>query len=217
MGQKADPRGLRLKINQTWQSRWFAKKDFAGLIEEDDRLRKVIRKKFSRAGVAKIEISRSANQVKITIFSSRPGIIIGRAGAGIEDLRKELLKITKSNLQLSIEEVKQPNLEATLVGQMIAEQIEKRVAYRRAVKKALEQVMKAGAKGVRIYVGGRLNGAEISRSETFVEGKVPLSTLRADIDYAKVGAQTTYGVIGIKVWIYKGERSKTLEEESSQI
>ncbi|MCX7927882.1 MAG: 30S ribosomal protein S3 [Candidatus Omnitrophica bacterium] len=206
MGQKVHPYIQRIGILRDWQSRWFAKpKDYAKFVEEDYRIRKLIMERFKQAAVARVIIERVTDKVKVRIYSARPGIIIGRHGADIEKLREELNSMVNKEVSIDIEEVKEPQLEAQLVAQNIAFQIEKRVAFRRSVKRALEQCIQAGAKGVKISVAGRLDGAEMCRTETFKQGKVPLQTLRADIDYGFCEAFTTYGLIGVKVWIYKGE------------
>jgi len=206
MGQKVHPLILRIGFIRTWHSRWFAKpKDYAKFIEQDYKIRKLIKKRFKQAAVSKIIIERLADKLKIRIFSARPGIIIGRHGADIERLRGDLNNMLKTEVSIDIEEIKNPALDAQLVAENVAYQQEKRVAFRRAVKRAMSQTMSAGAKGVRVSCAGRLNGAEMSRTETYKEGKVPLQTLRADIDYGFAEALTTYGLIGVKVWIYKGE------------
>ncbi len=206
MGQKVHPFILRIGIIRTWHSRWFAKpNDFAKFIHQDYQIRKFIKARYKQAAISKIIIERLAEKIKIRIFSGRPGIIIGRHGADIERLREDLNNITKSGVSIDIEEVKNPAIDAQLVGENIAFQIEKRVAFRRAVKRAMEQTMNAGAKGIRVSCAGRLNGAEMSRTETYKQGKVPLQTLRADIDYGFAEALTTYGLIGVKIWIYKGD------------
>jgi len=206
MGAKVHPFVLRVGFIRTWHSRWFAKsKNFADFIKQDYDIRRFIKKRFKQAAVSKIIIERLADRIKIRIFSARPGIIIGRHGADIERLREDLNNLIKHELSIDIEEVKNPAIDAQLVSENIALQIEKRVAFRRAVKRAMEQTMNAGAKGVRITCAGRLNGAEMSRTETYKVGKVPLQTLRADIDYGFSEALTTYGLIGVKAWIYKGE------------
>lgn len=206
MGQKVHPFVLRVGFIRTWHSRWFAKtNDYAKFIKQDYDVRKFIRKRFKQAAVSNIIIERLANRIKIRIYSARPGIIIGRHGADIERLREDLNNILKTEVSIDIEEVKNPSIDAQLVAQNISFQLEKRVAFRRAVKRAMEQSMNAGAKGIRVSCSGRLNGAEMSRTETYKQGKVPLQTLRADIDYGFNEALTTYGLIGVKVWIYKGE------------
>jgi len=206
MGQKVHPFILRIGIIRTWHSRWFAKpKDYAKFIQQDYRIRKFIQKRFKQAAISKIVIERLANRLKIRIFSARPGIIIGRHGADIERLREDVSGMVQNEISIDIEEVKNPALDAQLVAGNIALQLEKRIAFRRAVKRAMEQSMNAGAKGIRVSCAGRLNGAEMSRTETYKQGKVPLQTLRADIDYGFAESLTTYGLIGVKVWIYKGE------------
>ena len=206
MGQKVHPFVQRIGIIRTWQSRWFANpQDYPRFIEEDFKIRKIIFAKFKQAAVAKVIIERLSGKVIIKIFSARPGIIIGRHGADIEKLREEINGMTKKEISISIEEVKDPALDAQLVAFNITSQIEKRIAFRRAVKRALEQTMMRGAKGAKICAAGRLDGAEMCRVETYKQGKVPLQTLRADIDYGFAEAFTTYGLIGVKVWIFKGE------------
>ena len=206
MGQKVHPYIQRIGIIRTWQSRWFAKpKDYARFIEEDYRIRKFIKKQFKQAAISKIIIDRFAEQVKIRILSARPGIIIGRHGADIERLRGELNSMINRELSIDIEEIKRPALDAQLVGENIALQLEKRVAFRRAIKRSIEQTMNSGAKGIKVACAGRLGGAEMSREEVYKQGKVPLSTFRADIDYGFAEALTAYGLIGVKVWIYKGD------------
>ncbi|MDD5347140.1 MAG: 30S ribosomal protein S3 [Candidatus Omnitrophica bacterium] len=206
MGQKVHPFIQRIGILRTWHSRWFANpKEYARFIEEDYRIRKLILAKFKQASISKIVIERLTEKVKIRIFSARPGIIIGRHGADIEKLREELNALMNKEVAIDIEEVKNPMADAQLVAQNIVGQIEKRVAFRRSVKRALEQAMQAGAKGAKICAAGRLDGAEMCRVETYKQGKVPLQTLRADIEYGFCEALTTYGLIGIKVWIFKGE------------
>jgi len=219
MGQKVHPFIQRIGFTRTWLSRWFAKPgDYAKFIEEDYQIRKFIKTKFKHAAISKIIIERLAERVKIRILTARPGIIIGRHGADIERLREDLNSIVKKELSIDIEEVKEPALEAQLVAENIALQLEKRIAYRRAVKRAIEQAMTAGAKGIKITVGGRLAGAEIAREETFKQGKVPLQTLRADIDYGFAESLTTYGLIGIKVWIYKGDiLGKSAQEQETNL
>jgi small subunit ribosomal protein S3 len=206
MGHKVNPYLLRLGYIKTWQSRWFAKsKEYPRYIEEDYRVRKFIKTRFKQAAVAKIIIERLAEKIKVRIFSARPGIIIGRHGADIERLREDLNSLLKREVSIDIEEIKNPALEAQLVAENVSFQLEKRVAHRRAIKRALEQTMSAGAKGVKVKCAGRLGGAEMSRTETYKQGKIPLATLRADIDYGFAESLTTYGLIGIKCWIYKGD------------
>ena len=207
MGQKVSPHGLRIGINKNWSSVWYADKaDFARNILEDKKIRDFLKKKYYNCNISSIEIERTDARVIVTINTGRPGMIIGQKGAGIEQIKKELIKLTKSNnIILNVKEVKKVDLDAQIVAEGIATQLEKRVAFKRAVKEALPRVMKAGAEGVKIIVGGRLNGAEIARSEEFHLGSLPLQTLRADIDYGVASAHTTYGVVGVKVWIYKGD------------
>lgn len=206
MGHKVHPLILRIGFIKTWHSRWFAgHKDYARFIQEDYKIRKFIREKFKHAAVSKIVIERLTDKLKVRIYTARPGIIIGRHGADIERLREDLNNMLKAEISIDIEEVKNPALDAQLVAQNVAYQIEKRVRFRRVVKRAIAQSITAKAKGIRITVAGRLDGAEMSRTETYKEGKVPLHTLRADIDYGFTEALTTYGLIGIKVWIFKGE------------
>lgn len=204
MGQKIHPIGLRIGIIRGWDSRWFQKKHYVEWLHEDIMIRNFIRKTMRSAGISRIEIER-ADKVNVTINTAKPGIVIGKRGAGIEDLRKRLIALTGKEVKVNVQEVKQPELDARLVAENIVEQLEKRVAFRRAMKQALGRSMRAGAKGIKIQCGGRLGGAEIARSERTFEGKVPLHTLRADIDYAMVEAYTTYGRIGVKVWIYRGD------------
>lgn len=215
MGQKVHPFILRIGIIRTWQSRWFAKpKDYARFIEEDYRIRKFIKARFKQAAISKIIIERLTERVRIRVLTARPGIIIGRHGADIERLRQDINSMIKNEISIDIEEIKNPALDAQLVAENVALQLEKRVAFRRAVKRAIEQSMSSGAKGIKICCAGRLGGAEMSRTETYKQGKIPLGTLRADIDYGFAESLTTYGLIGIKVWIYKGDIliKKTIEE-----
>jgi len=206
MGQKVHPFILRVGFIKTWHSRWFAKSsDYPKFIRQDYSIRKFIKKRFKQAAVSNIIIERLADRLKIRILTARPGIIIGRHGADIERLREDLNSLIKTEVSIDIEEVKNPALDGQLVAENVAFQLEKRVAFRRAVKRAMEQSMNAGAKGIRISCAGRLNGAEMSRTETYKQGKVPLQTLRADIDYGFAESLTTYGLIGVKVWLYKGE------------
>jgi small subunit ribosomal protein S3 len=206
MGQKVHPFIQRIGFIRTWHSRWFAKSnDYARFIKQDYEIRKFIKKRFKQAAISKIIIERLADKLKLRIFSARPGIIIGRHGADIERLREDLNSMIKNEVSIDIDEIKNPALDAQLVAENVAFQLEKRVAFRRAVKRAMEQSMNAEAKGIRVSCAGRLNGAEMSRTETYKQGKVPLQTLRADIDYGFAESLTTYGLIGIKVWIYKGE------------
>jgi small subunit ribosomal protein S3 len=205
MGQKVHPYGFRLGFNKPWRSRWFAKQDYAKLLQEDVELRDTLRERLKSAGVSSIEVDRPGNKLRVTIRTSRPGIIIGRKGAEIEKLKQDLAKRTKREVFIDIQEVHKPELDAQLVSESIALQLEKRVAFRRAMRKAVDSALRFGCKGIKVRVSGRLNGAEIARSEWYLQGQLPLHTLRADIDYGVTEAHTTYGVIGVKAWLYKGE------------
>lgn len=205
MGQKTHPYGFRLGVTKTWRSRWFAKQDYSKLLEEDLDLKDELRKRLKAAGVSSVEVDRPGNKLRITIRTSRPGIIIGRKGAEIEKLKSELAKRTKREVFIDIQEVSKPDVDAQLVSESIALQLEKRIAFRRAMRKSVDSAKRLGCKGIKVRVSGRLNGAEIARSEWYLDGQLPLHTLRADIDYGFSEAYTTYGVIGVKVWIYKGE------------
>ncbi len=205
MGQKVHPVGLRIGIIRDWESRWYSEKHFADYLHEDLRIRKYIKEKLHRAGIPRIEIERQSKVVKITVHAARPGIIIGRGGTGIDALRKELAELTGKEVQLNVQEIRRPDLEAQLVAENVAQQLERRVAHRRAMKQAVQRTLRAGAKGIRISCSGRLAGAEIARYEWYREGRVPLHTLRADIDFGVAEALTTYGRIGVKVWIYRGD------------
>lgn len=205
MGQKVHPKGLRIGIIRDWDAKWYAEKDFATLLIEDIKLRKYIKKKLFAAGISRIEIERAANRVKVTIHTAKPGIVIGRGGSEVEALRKQVEKMTGKNVNINIIEVKVAELDAQLVAENVAAQLVKRVSFRRAMKQSVSRTMRMGAQGIKISCSGRLAGAEIARTEWYNEGKVPLHTLRADIDYGFAEADTTYGKIGVKVWIYKGE------------
>lgn len=205
MGQKVNPNGFRLGIIYDWKSRWFATKEYGNFLEKDIKIRKFITGKLKRAGISKIEIERARDRVKVDIFTARPGIVIGKRGAEVDILRGELEKITGDKVQINIQEIKQPELDANLVAQSIAEQLEARVSFRRAMKRAVTFALKSGAKGVRVNCAGRLGGSEMARTEWYREGRVPLHTLRADIQYGFAVASTIFGVIGVKVWIYKGD------------
>ena len=205
MGQKVNPIGFRLGVIRTWDSRWYAEADYSKLLHEDIKLRNFLKKRLFNSGVSKIEIERAANKAKINIFTARPGLIIGKKGAEVETLKKELAKLTDKEIYLNIQEVRKPELDAQLVSENVALQLERRVAFRRAMKKSVTSALKFGAKGIRITCSGRLGGAEMSRTEWYREGRVPLHTLRADIDYGFAEAKTTYGIIGVKVLIFKGE------------
>ncbi|EIW16545.1 MULTISPECIES: 30S ribosomal protein S3 [Pelosinus] len=205
MGQKIHPHGLRLGIIKTWDAKWYAGKDFAANLHEDLKIRKFIKTKAFTAGVSKVVIERAANRVKVVIHTAKPGMIIGRGGAGIEEMKKNLKTLTGKQVDINIAEIRQPDVDAQLVAENIAAQLERRIAFRRAMKQSIQRTMRMGAKGIKVMCGGRLGGAEIARSEAAREGSIPLHTLRADIDYGTAEAHTTYGLIGVKVWIYKGE------------
>jgi small subunit ribosomal protein S3 len=205
MGQKVHPTGFRLGFNKTWRSRWYADKGYADLLHEDINLKKDLKKRFSHAGVSRVEIERAANKLKVSIFTSRPGIIIGRKGQEVDKLKQELQKRTSKEVFINIQEILKPELDAQLVCESVALQLEKRIAFRRAMRKAVDAALRFGARGIKIRVSGRLNGAEIARSEWYLHGQLPLHTLRADIDYGIAEARTTFGQIGVKCWIYRGE------------
>ncbi|HHY20127.1 MAG TPA: 30S ribosomal protein S3 [Firmicutes bacterium] len=205
MGQKTHPLGMRLGIIKDWDARWYAEKDYANLLHEDLYIRKQVKEKFYSAGIARTEIERAANMVKITIHTAKPGMVIGKGGSMVDEFRKELEKDTGRQISINILEVKKPDLDAQLVAENIAGQLERRISFRRAMRQAKQRTMRAGAQGIKIAVSGRLGGTEIARTEWTPEGSVPLQTLRADIDYGFAEAYTTYGKIGVKVWIYKGE------------
>ena len=205
MGQKANAIGLRLGVNKSWDSRWFAEKNYSKLLQEDLMLRRYLIKKLSVAGVSKVLIERPAKLARITVYTARPGVIIGKKGSDIEKLRKDIVKMVGGDASLNIVEIKKPEIDAKLVADNIAQQLERRIAFRRAMKRAVQSAMRLGALGIRVNCSGRLGGAEIARMEWYREGRVPLHTLRADIDYGVARANTTYGICGIKVWIYKGE------------
>jgi small subunit ribosomal protein S3 len=226
MGQKVNPIGLRLGINRTWDSRWYANdREYGDLLHEDLRIRAYIHDKIGQAGISKVIIERPAKKARITIHTARPGVVIGKKGADIERLRKELAKMTESELHLNIVEIRKPEIDAKLVADNIAQQLERRVAFRRAMKRAVQSAMRLGAKGIRINCAGRLGGAEIARTEWYREGRVPLHTLRADIDYGETVATTAYGTCGVKVWIFSGEvmehdpmaRDKRLSEQQQKM
>lgn len=219
MGQKINPNGLRLGINKTWSSRWYSKNDYAKYIHEDLKIKNYVEKKLANASISKIIIARAAKKLRITLYSSKPGIIIGKRGSDIESLKNILLKMTSLEIFIDIMEVRKPEVEAKLVAENIATQLEKRISFRRAMKKAVQACMRLGAKGIKVECNGRLGGAEIARTEKYHEGSVPLHTLRNDIDYATAEAETTYGICGIKVWINKGEilGKDPLASEKNQI
>ena len=205
MGQKVHPYGFRLGFNKTWRSRWFSERKYPELLHEDLMLRTQLKKRLSHAGISNIEIERAANKLKINILTSRPGIIIGRKGSEVDKLRDDIQKRTQREVFINILEIQKPELDAQLVAESIAMQLEKRVAFRRAMRKAMESATRFGGRGIKVMCGGRLGGHEIARSEWYLEGRLPLHTLRSDIDYGQTEARTTYGIIGVKVWIYKGE------------
>lgn len=205
MGQKVNPIGLRLGINRTWDSRWFADADYAKQLHEDFKIREYLKKKLSVAGISRVVVERPAKKARITIHSARPGVVIGKKGQDIDVLKNELQKMTGGEVHLNIVEVRKPELDAQLVAESIAQQLERRVSFRRAMKRSVQSAMRQGAEGIRINCGGRLGGAEIARVEWYREGRVPLHTLRADVDYGTSTAHTTYGACGVKVWIFKGE------------
>jgi small subunit ribosomal protein S3 len=205
LGQKINPIGFRLGVIKTWDSKWYAKADYSKLLHEDLKLREFLKKRLYNSGISKIEIERAANKAKINIYTARPGLIIGKKGSEVETLKKELAKLTDKEVYLDIQEVRKPELDAQLVAENVALQLERRIAFRRAMKKSVTSALKFGAKGIRITCSGRLGGAEMSRTEWYREGRVPLHTLRADIDYGFAEAKTTYGIIGVKVLIFKGE------------
>lgn len=211
MGQKINPIGLRLGINKTWDSRWFAGENYADKLHEDLKIRKYVKKALNQAGVAKIIIERTGKKCYVSIHSARPGVIIGKKGADIDKVKKEVQKFTKDEIHLNIIEVRKPELDSTLIAESVAQQLERRVAFRRAMKRAVQSALRMGAEGIRINVSGRLGGAEIARMEWYREGRVPLHTLRADVDYGIATALTTYGIIGVKVWVFKGEILKDQE------
>ena len=215
MGQKVHPKGFRLGVLESWESRWFAEKEYANLLHEDLKIRSFIKTRLYHAGLSKIEIERAANKAKINIYTSRPGIVIGKKGAEIEKLKSELSHMTERDVYLNIHEVRRPDLDGQLVAENVALQLERRVAFRRAMKESVARAIRMGAQGVKVRSSGRLAGAEIARTEWYREGRVPLHTLRADISYGTAEAKTTYGVIGVKVWIFRGE-VLTREEEQQR-
>lgn len=215
MGQKVNPHGLRVGVIKDWDSKWYAdKKNFADLLVEDNNIRKYVKKKLYTAGISKIEIERAANRVKVSIYTAKPGMVIGRGGAGVEELRAEIKKLTNKSVVINVEEIKNQDLDAQIVAEAIAESLERRVAFRRAMKQAIQRTMRQGALGIKTSVSGRLGGADMARTEGYSEGTIPLQTLRADIDYGFAEADTTYGKIGVKVWLYKGEVLPELREDS---
>ncbi|HBQ86959.1 MAG TPA: 30S ribosomal protein S3 [Syntrophomonas sp.] len=205
MGQKVNPKGFRIGVIKTWDSNWYADRDYTDLLHEDFKVRKFIKDKFYAAGVSKVEIQRTGNRLRVTIHTAKPGIIIGRGGQEVETLKAELIKMTGKSVNINIQEIRKPELDAQIVAENVAQQLEKRISFRRAMKQSVGRTMRVGALGMKIMISGRLGGAEIARTEWHSEGKVPLHTLRADIDYGFAEANTTYGKIGIKVWINRGE------------
>lgn len=215
MGQKVNPHGLRVGVIKDWDSKWYAdKKNFADLLVEDNNIRKYVKKKLYTAGISKIEIERAANRVKVSIHTAKPGMVIGRGGAGVEELRAEIEKRTNKSVVINVEEIKNQDLDAQIVAEAIAESLERRVAFRRAMKQAIQRTMRQGALGIKTSVSGRVGGADMARTEGYSEGTIPLQTLRADIDYGFAEADTTYGKLGVKVWLYKGEVLPELREDS---
>ena len=206
MGQKVNPHGIRVGVIKDWDSKWYAEADFSDNLVEDYNIRKFLKKKYYQSGISKITIERAAGKINVNVFTARPGVVIGKAGAGVEVMKKEVSAICKNKtVNINVLEVKRPDIDAQLVAENIASQLEKRISFRRAMKQAMSKAMKGGAKGIKTMVSGRLDGAEIARSESYHEGSIPLQTLRADIDYGFAEALTTFGLIGVKVWIYKGE------------
>ena len=213
MGQKVHPKGFRLNVTENWDSRWFARREYSDLLHEDIKIRNFLKKRLYHAGVSKIDIERAANKAKINIHTARPGIVIGKKGAEIEKLKQELARLTRKETFINIHEVRRPDVDAQLVAENVALQLERRVAFRRAMKEALARAMRMGAQGVRIQSAGRLGGSEIARTEWYREGRVPLHTLRADVNYGFAEARTTHGIIGVRVWIFRGEVLSRQEEE----
>lgn len=217
MGQKVNPHGLRVGIIKDWDSKWYAdSKQFGDLLVEDNKIREFVKKELFTSGISRIEIERAANRVKVTVNTAKPGMVIGKGGQGVEELRKNLEKLTKKNVTVNVEEIKIPELDAQLVAENIAGQLERRVSFRRAMKQAIQRTMRSGAKGIKTAVSGRLGGADMARTEGYSEGTIPLQTLRADISYGFAEADTTYGKLGVKVWIYKGEVLPTAKVEQKQ-
>jgi small subunit ribosomal protein S3 len=214
LGQKVHPNGFRLGITKTWDSRWFSQREFVDFLIEDLKLRDFVKKRLSQASISKIEIERAAGKIRLVIHTARPGIVIGPKGSEIEKLRREMLSMTNKEVIVDVKEIRKPEIDAQLVAENVAQQLERRIAFRRAMKKAVTSSLKSGAKGIRIATAGRLGGAEMARREWYREGRVPLHTLRADIDYGTAEARTTYGIIGIKVWIFKGEIISATSTES---
>lgn len=218
MGQKVNPHGLRVGIIKEWDSKWYADKDFDELLVEDYKIREFVKEKLFIAGVSRLQIERAANKIKLNVHTAKPGMVIGRGGSGVEELRKELEKMTGKSVVINVEEIKVPELDAQLVAENIASQLERRVSFRRAMKQAIQRTMRSGAEGMKTSISGRLGGADMARTEGYSEGTIPLQTLRADIDYGFAEADTTYGKLGVKVWLYKGEvlPTKNVEKEEKE-
>jgi small subunit ribosomal protein S3 len=217
MGQKVNPHGLRVGVIKDWDSKWYAdKKTFSEYLVEDDKIRKYVKKKLFISGISTIEIERAANRIKLSVHTAKPGMVIGKGGSGVEELRKELEKMTGKSVVINVEEVKIPELDAQLVAENIASQLERRVSFRRAMKQSIQRTMRFGGKGIKTQVSGRVGGADMARTEGYSEGTIPLQTLRADIDYGFAEADTTYGKLGVKVWLYKGEILPTKKENKTE-
>jgi small subunit ribosomal protein S3 len=217
VGQKVHPKGFRIGVIRDWDSNWFADRDYTELLHEDYKIRNYIKDKFYAAGISKVEIQRTGNRLRVTIHTAKPGIIIGRGGQEVETLKAELIKMTNKNVNINIQEIKRPELDAQIVAENVAQQLEKRISFRRAMKQTVSRTMRANAVGIKIAISGRLGGAEIARTEWYAEGKVPLHTLRADIDYGFAEANTTYGKIGIKVWLNRGEIMPEAKQRPKQV
>lgn len=217
MGQKVNPHGFRVGVNKDWSSKWFAeKKDFGDILVEDNEIRDLLAKETEQAGVSEIHIERAAQRIKVSIFTNKPGMVIGKGGAGVEELRKKVEKLTGKTVIINVEEIKNPDLNAQIVAESIAEQLERRISHRRAMKQSIQRTLRSGAKGIKTQVAGRIGGADMARTEGYSEGTIPLQTLRADIDYGFAEADTTYGKMGCKVWIYKGEIIPGMEDLDSK-
>jgi len=216
VGQKVHPKGFRIGIIRSWDSNWYADRDYSDLLHEDYKVRKLVKERFYAAGISKVEIQRTGNRVRVTIHTAKPGIVIGRGGSEVEKLKIELAKLTSKNININIQEIKKPELDAQIVAENVAQQLEKRISFRRAMKQTVQRTMRVGGLGMKIAISGRLGGAEIARTEWYSEGKVPLHTLRADIDYGFAEANTTYGKIGIKVWINRGEIAPEAKQRPKQ-
>ncbi len=216
MGQKVHPKGFRLGVIRSWDSNWYADKDYSDLLHEDVKVRKMVKERFYTAGISKVEIQRTGNRVRVTIHTAKPGIVIGRGGTEVENLKVQLSQLTGKNVNVNIQEIKRPELDAQIVAENVAQQLEKRISFRRAMKQTVQRTMRVGGLGIKIAISGRLGGAEIARTEWYAEGKVPLHTLRADIDYGFAEANTTYGKIGIKVWINRGEVAPEAKQRPKQ-